>query len=119
MRTLIASATASTVALIALAGCSTAPATPSLDQQQQAWEAGIETQACESIKRLNPGTLELSWLSEDGNITGSAYRNATERDTAYTCNEDAFDRYLNEWLVEDFPDSPKGQAGETTKPSAP
>lgn len=108
-------------ALILLAGCSSGP---SLDQQQQAWEQDIETQACESIQRLNPGSLERGWAIEnaaEGNLTGDDLRAFGNRgdDRQYTCAGAAFDRYYQEWLVEDFPESPKGKAGETTKPSAP
>lgn len=124
MRTLIASATASAVALIALAGCSTAPATPSLDQQQQAWEETVRTRVCETITALTPGSLELGWAIENaakGNLSGDdlAAFGTNNSSRRYNCNDAVFDRYYQEWLVEDFPESPKGQAGETTKPSAP
>ncbi|MDX2358564.1 hypothetical protein [Dietzia sp. PP-33] len=114
-------AVAAVSVFLLLAGCTSGP---SLDQQQQAWDADIETQACESIELLTPGSLERGWAVEnaaEGNLTADdvrAFGNGGD-DSPYRCAGDTFDRYYQEWLVEDFPESPKGQAGETTSPPAP
>lgn len=115
MRILIAVATAG---LLALAGC--AEPGPSLDQQQQAWEQDTRTNACEGIKMLTPGALELEWAIDDlaaGSKSLDSLRTASmagRRDKPYNCQDAAFERFYEESLVSQFPDSPKGQAGETT-----
>lgn len=100
--------------LAVLAGCSTAPAGPSLDQQQQTWEEDIRTNACEGIKMLTEGTLELEWSIDDGDLKAGTRALSSPR--PYNCTDGRFERFFEESLVSQFPDSPKGQAGETTAP---
>lgn len=118
MRTVILAA----AALLTLAGCSSDPG-PSLDQQQQAWEGEVRETSCESIKIMTPGALELEWAVDRlaaGKGTADDLKVGTRgggRDRPYNCNDETFERFHQEQLVFQFPDSPKGQAGETTAPS--
>lgn len=118
--TRVAAALTAIAALVA--GCS-AESGPSLDQRQQAWEQEQREDSCASIKRLQPGSLERGWAIEDaaeGRATGDDVRTlAGSGGEPYTCSGPVFERYVAEYLVEDFPDSPKGQAGETTQPAPP
>lgn len=102
-------------ALLPLTGCSDQG--PSLDQQQQSWEQNVRDQACAGITNLSPGSLELGWLYRDGasNMTGEQLGQVAAK-RPYNCHDDRFERYYQERLWDDFPNSPKGQAGETTAP---
>lgn len=106
MRTIVVAAI-----LLTLAGCSSGP---SLDQRQQAWEEDIRTNACEGIKMLTEGTLELEWAIDDGDLKSGTRALSSPR--PYNCNDDRFERFFQESLVSQFPESPKGQSGETTAP---
>ena len=120
--TRVAAALTATIGLVA--GCS-AESGPSLDQRQQAWEQEQREDSCASIKRLQPASLETGWAMEASAAGGSfsdemkAMLDAKAADEPYTCSGPVFERYVTEYLVEDFPDSPKGQAGETTQPNPP
>lgn len=122
MRTVLALTAA---ALLALAGCSSEPSGPSLDQQQQAWEEDMHDSACETIQLFSPGALELGWSTDamaGGGGTADDIRmgvDALNREEPYNCGDATFDRFYEERMVEEFSDSPKGQAGETTSPSTP
>jgi Tfp pilus assembly protein PilP len=120
--TRVAAALTATAALAA--GCS-AESGPSLDQRQQAWEQEQREDSCASIKRLQPASLETAWAfrasaaGEDYTQELKAMMNAKADEQPYKCGGDVFERYYEENLVSAFPESPKGQAGETTQPAPP
>lgn len=109
-------------AVAVLAGCSSDPG-PSLDQQQQTWEKEVSASACGSIEQLSPGWLETQWAvgaMAEGAGSPEDLRivmNGSDRVRPYNCDDQVFQRYYEEQLVRKFPDSPKGQVGETTKPA--
>ncbi|MDV6299935.1 hypothetical protein R3P82_12530 [Dietzia maris] len=90
----------------------------SLDQQQQAWEEEVEREVCEFYREVGEKHLALG-QSMDTIRTGSEAHLATPRLDQSGCTGATYGRYLYERLHRQFPDSPKGQAGETTSPSAP
>lgn len=108
--------------LLVIAGCSSEPA-QSLDQQQQAWEQTMRDDACETIQMMTPGVLELEWAVDamaEGRGTAEDIRVGTrggDRSKPYNCRDATFERFYEKQLVSRFGDSPKGQAGETTKPA--
>lgn len=96
-------------------GCSSEPAM-SLDQQQQAWEEDVERKTCESWLLVGEEYFvlqhSLGVLSSGGKAAI-----AEPRLKLAGCRNSNFGRELHLDLVRKFPDSPKGQAGETTRPA--
>lgn len=88
----------------------------SLDQQQQAWEEDLERRLCEAYIEVGEDSMKLSQSIETLS-TGKAPPIATPRLDQPGCRSDVYGRYLHDRLIANFPDSPKGQAGETTKPA--
>ena len=88
----------------------------SLDQQQQAWEEDLERRLCEAFIEVGEDSMKLSQSLETLS-TGKPPRIATPRLDQPGCRSDVYGWYLHDRLIANFPDSPKGQAGETTKPA--
>lgn len=97
-------ATLSAFAALALMSCSQAPGDA---------EPSTRDQACESIKRLTPGSVELSWATEVLSDTNSSSAEKSEalkvtldqastaapgkRTEPYTCEGPVFERFAAEY----------------------
>lgn len=100
-------------AVLLLASCTT-ETSPSLDQQQQAWEEDVERNTCEMWHRVG----------EDYFTTQQSLDAVSGRDTPVAeprlqlsgCSGRVYGGVLHDQLQRQFPDSPKGLAGETTIP---
>ena len=103
-----------TTAILALAGCSSGP---SLDQQQQAWEHDVERSTCETWHRVGED-FYATRSALDTLATGQRPQAAEPQLNLDGCTSIEFGQVLHSQLVRQFPNSPKGEAGETTPGAA-
>lgn len=101
-------------AVLLLAAC-TSDTGPSLDQQQQAWEEDVERNTCEMWHEVGEEYITLQQSLQT--LSGAGQEPVAEpRLQLSGCSGTAYGRLLHERLQRQFPDSPKGLAGETTIP---